>query len=133
MIIFVIVILIYNPLTSLKMKNLFFYLITIILISSCNSKQDKELFEITDYFVNSLNTTFETYGMDGLEYQKETSNGYYIVTQMGRLINVKIQKGVDDKVYEELRSDLEKHYKKDTRVNEVYINKGGTIMIDCRD
>ena len=115
------------------MKNLFFYLITIILISSCNSKQDKELFEITDYFVNSLNTTFETYGMDGLEYQKETSNGYYIVTPMGRLINVKIQKGVDDKVYEELRSDLEKHYKKDTRVNEVYINKGGTIMIDCRN
>ena len=115
------------------MKNLFFYLITIILISSCNSKQDKELFEITDYFVNPLNTTFETYGMDGLEYQKEASNGYYIVTPMGRLINVKIQKGVDDKVYEELRSNLEKHYKKDTRVNEVYINKGGTIMIDCRD
>lgn len=115
------------------MKKLFFCIITTILISSCNSKQNKELFEITDYFVNSLNTTFETYGMSGMKYQKETSDGYYAVTPMGRLINVKIQKGVEDKVYEELRKDLEKHYKKDTRVNEVYINKGGTIMIDCRN
>lgn len=115
------------------MKKLLFCLITIVIITSCNVNQNKELFAITDSFVESLNTTYETYGMNGIEHQKETSNGFYTITPMGRLINVKIQKAVEDKVYEELRKDLENHYKNDTRVNEVYINKGGTVMIDCRN
>ena len=37
-----------------------------------------------------------------------------------------------DKDYEELRTDLEKHFKEDKRVNKVYICGAGTIMIDCR-
>ena len=52
---------------------------------------------------------------------------------MGRLIIVKIEEYVPDDKYEALRKDLERHYKKDSRVNRVYINQGGTVVIDCRN
>lgn len=52
---------------------------------------------------------------------------------IGRLINVKILKAVTDDVYRDLEEDLESHYKNDRRVNNVYINNAGTIMIDCRN
>jgi len=52
---------------------------------------------------------------------------------VGRLINVKILKVVSDDIYKDLKEDLKSHYKDDTRVNDVYINNGGTIMIDCRN
>ena len=71
--------------------------------------------------------------MNGLKYAKTTSDGLYTIMPMGRLINVKIEKSVEDKVYEDLRKDLEKHYHNDSRVNKVYINQGGTVMIDCRN
>ncbi len=52
---------------------------------------------------------------------------------MGRLINVRIEDVASDEEYEKLRKALESHYAGDTRVNKVYINRAGTIMIDCRD
>ncbi len=114
------------------MKNLIYFFIIAFLIVGCD-KSEKELYKETDAFVESLQTTFKSYGMDGLEYAKTTSDGLYTVMPMGRLINVKIEKVVEDKVYEDLRDDLKKHYKNDTRVNDVYINQGGTVMIDCRN
>ena len=114
------------------MKKLFFYLITVFIITGCDNNK-KELYKETDAFVESLHTTFESYGMNGLKYAKTTSDGLYTIMPMGRLINVKIEKVVEDKVYEDLRKDLEKHYHNDSRVNKVYINQGGTVMIDCRN
>ena len=52
---------------------------------------------------------------------------------IGRLINVKILKVVNYEVYKDLEEDLKSHYKNDKRVNNVYINKVGTIIIDCRN
>jgi len=52
---------------------------------------------------------------------------------VGRLINVKIMKAVSDDIYKKLQEDLMNHYKNDKRVNKVYINTVGTIMIDCRN
>ena len=52
---------------------------------------------------------------------------------MGRLIIVKIEEYVPDEKYESLRKSLEKRYKRDSRVNKVYINQGGTVVIDCRN
>jgi hypothetical protein len=52
---------------------------------------------------------------------------------VGRLINVKILKVVTDDVYKDLEEDLKSHYKDDKRVNDVYRNNVGTIMIDCRN
>ena len=52
---------------------------------------------------------------------------------VGRLINVKILEVVDDATYRGLRDDLARHYREDTRVNDVYISAAGTVMIDCRN
>ena len=92
----------------------------------------KDLYQITDYFVNELYTRYESYGMEGFDDVKFTNDKLYKVTTIGRIINVRIEKYVDDKEYEKLKNDLYSHYKKDSRVKDVYINQGGTIIIDCR-
>lgn len=51
----------------------------------------------------------------------------------GRLIIVKFLDAADNKNYTELKEDLSDHYSGDKRVNEVYINQGGTVVIDCRN
>ena len=71
--------------------------------------------------------------LGGSKYAETTTDRLYTVTPIGRLVNVKIQKVVSNKEYESLRKGLEKHYKNDSRVNKVYINQGGTIMVDCRN
>jgi len=116
----------------IKMKYLLYLIILVFLVSCSPSK--KELYSITDSFVESLQTEYESYGiLGGKEYIKTTKDGQYQVMPVGRLINVKILKVVDDDVYKDLEGDLESHYKNDKRVNDVYINNGGTIMIDCRN
>ena len=115
------------------MKKALIYLVCLVFIIGC-SPSKKELFKSTDEFVLSLETTYDSYGLlGGSEHAITTSDGLYTITPIGRLINVKIQKVVDDDEYEGLREDLEKHYKSDTRVNKVYICEAGTVMIDCRN
>lgn len=114
------------------MKKFICFLILAFVISCSPSK--KELYSVTDSFVESLETTYNSYGiLGGKEHIKLTSDGLYQVMPVGRLINVKILKVVGDDVYKELEKDLENHYKNDKRVNDVYINNAGTIMIDCRN
>jgi hypothetical protein len=104
----------------------------IILIGCSQSK--RELYNETDAFVQSLETTYESYGLFvGTKHAKTTSDGLYSITPIGRLINVKIQKVATNDEYEKLRKNLEKHYKNDNRVNSVYRCQAGTIMIDCRN
>jgi len=108
-----------------------FFLLAFVV--SC-SPSKKELYGITDSFVESLQTTYESYGLlGGQKHIKTTSDGEYQVMPFGRLINVKILKVVSDDVYEDLKEDLQDHYQNDSRVNNVYINNGGTVMIDCRN
>ena len=114
------------------MKKIIYFIILAFIVSCSPSK--KELYGITDSFVESLETTYDSYGiLGGKEHTKLTSDGLYQVMPVGRLINVKILKAVNDDVYKELEADLKNHYKNDKRVNDVYINKAGTIMIDCRN
>lgn len=111
-------------------SSLIFLLLSLII--GC-SIVNRELFNITDSFVESLQTTYESYGiLGGGDHARTTSDGLYKVMPIGRLINVRIEKVVNDAEYEKLRSSLERHYRNDTRVNKVYINQGGTVMIDCR-
>jgi hypothetical protein len=118
---------------SCTMKNHLIVLICIIIVIGC-SPSKKELYERTDAFVHSLATTYESYGLlGGSSHSRTTSDGLYKITPIGRLINVRIQKAVSDEEYEELREDLENHYKGDDRVNRVYICQAGTVMIDCRN
>ena len=115
------------------MKKIFVYFISFVFITGCSTSK-KELYEKTDAFVQSLETTYESYGVfGGLNYAVTTSDGYYQISPIGRLINVKILKTVSRDEYEELEEDLEDHYKGDSRVNDVYISNAGTIMIDCRN
>jgi hypothetical protein len=105
----------------------------LFLIIGC-SPSKTELFKVTDSFVESLETTYESYGIfGGAEDAKTTSDGLYTIMPVGRLINVKILKAVDSDEYEELKQDLKDHYEGNTRVNDVYICQAGTIMIDCRN
>ncbi len=114
------------------MKKLLIYSITLFLIWGCSASK-KELYKEIDVFVESLETTYQSYGIEGSKHSVTTTDGLYTITPIGRLINVKIQKYVSDDEYEKLRKDLEKHYRKDSRVNDVYISNAGTIMIDCRN
>jgi hypothetical protein len=98
------------------------------------SPNKTELFRETDAFVESLYTTYRSYGLfGGTAYSKTTNDGLYKIMPIGRLINVRIEKPVSADVYETLRKDLEDYYENDVRVNRVYICRGGTIMIDCRN
>ena len=115
------------------MKKLLIYFSSLIFIIGCSTSKS-ELYEKTDFFVESLAKDYNIYGVtSNLKYTETTSDGLYQINPIGRLINVKILKAVDHEVYEELREDLEDRYQSDSRVNDVYINKGGTIMIDCRN
>lgn len=105
----------------------------LFLIIGC-SPNKSELFKETDSFVESLQTTYESYGIfGGSEHAKTTSDGLYTITPIGRLINVKIQKVAETGEYEELKQDIKDYYEGNPKVNDVYICQAGTIMIDCRN
>lgn len=113
-------------------KSLISFIALILIIGCSQSKQ--ELFKEADALVQSLETTYESYGLlGGSKHSVTTSDGLYTIAPIGRLINVKIRKHVNGNEYEKLRKDLEKHFKNDSRVNKVYVCQGGTIMIDCRN
>lgn len=105
--------------------------IVFIFISSCSFRSN--LYEETDYFVNQLSTAYQSYGLQGISDKRITDDRKYSVTPIGRLIIVKFEDYASSDEYEKLRKDLENHYKKDYRVNKVYINQGGTVVIDCRN
>ena len=68
------------------------------------------------------------------KHQTFTSDGKYKIAPTGRLVNVRIESyEATEEDYEKLKVKLLKHYKNDSRVNNVYICGGGTIMIDCRN
>jgi len=116
----------------MKNKILILSIYTFLVVGCSPSKS--ELFEETDSFVESLQTTYESYGiLGGSEHAKTTSDGLYTIMPVGRLINVKIQKVVESGEYENLKEDLKDHYEDNPKVNDVYICQAGTIMIDCRN
>jgi len=114
------------------MKKLLFLCALALAATGC-SPSKSDLYEITDSFVESLNTTYASYGITNFENNmRVTPDGYYQVFPVGRLINVKILEVVEDEDYEDLKEDLQSHYKGNSHVRDVYINQGGTVMIDCR-
>ena len=116
------------------MKKVLIVLIVIITFCSCNRIKYGELYEITDEFVENLQTSYESYGLlGGMDHTRYTKDKEYKVFPVGRLINVRIEHYADDDEYESLRKALESHYSDDSRVNQVYRNQAGTIMIDCRN
>ncbi|MCR5270937.1 MAG: ABC transporter [Prevotella sp.] len=116
------------------MKKLFLFFLLAVLLCSCNGIKYRELYGITDEYVEKLRTTYDSYGLFDIKYNsKSTADKEYSVTPIGRLIIVKIEREADDQEYENLREALESHYSGDNSVNKVYRNQGGTIAIDCRN
>ena len=116
-----------------KMKNFFVIVLTLFSLTLTSCDGNKELYELTDYFVTSLYTKYESYGiLGGMDATKYTSDRKYKVMPTGRLINVRIEDYTTQSDYLKLRDKIAKHYKNDSRVHDVYICGGGTIMIDCR-
>lgn len=114
-------------------KCLFICIFAMTLLCGCDRIKYGELFEITDEFVNDLHSSYRSYGLfGGMEYIKYTKDKEYKVFPIGRLINVRIEHRANDDEYESLRKALESHYSDNHRVNQVYRNGAGTIMIDCR-
>lgn len=103
-----------------------------LVFTSCENK--RELYKQVDFFVEQLNTQYARYDAFG-NHSTDVVCGStpYRVSPMGRLIIVKIDKYVPDSEYEKLRKSLERRYKKDKRVNQVYINRSGTVVVDCRN
>ena|SRR5690554_264157 len=115
-----------------KLNTLLFFSILLFLTSSCDNKQ--ELYEITDKFVEELSTSIESYGV--LNAKKETvktKDNRFQVMPTGRILIIKILDYAEDGEYEDLKEDLASHYSGDDRVRDVYINRGGTVVVDCRN
>lgn len=92
-----------------------------------------DLFAQIDFFVDKLYTEYENYDAFGKQRVYLTSGQLkFSVAPMGRLINVKYEEVVPNEEYIKLKFILEKYYENDTRVNSVYINNAGTLMVDCR-
>ena len=106
--------------------------VCIALLITCASDK-KELYKITDDFVESLYTKYDAYDLSGVNYMKTTESGFYRVIPFGRLINVKILGEIKNDTYKDLKEDLKSYYRDDKRVHTVYLNSGGTVMIDCRN
>ena len=51
---------------------------------------------------------------------------------MGRLIVVKKNSSSNSVSYSQIEDALTKHYKNNSKVNDVFLNNGGTVTIDCR-
>lgn len=112
-------------------NRIFILLIAAAALTACNELKYKDLFEQTDYFVEQLETTYQSYGFEG--EPRYTSDREYRIMPIGRLINVRKEKTTGGPSYEELKDILKSHYKGDKRVNDVFINRYGTIIIDCRN
>jgi hypothetical protein len=119
------------------MKKILSVVLFMLVLSSCNIVNDikyRDLYNHTDYFIEELYSFYgyESYGLEGTKYQKETANGEFQITPIGRLINVKRLEYTTNKEYEELKNIIKNHYKNNWKVKDVYICGYGTIMIDCR-
>lgn len=116
------------------MKKILLIAAILTVFCNCNNIKYNELYGITDDFVDKLQTTYQSYGLlGGMDDVKYTKDREYQVFPVGRLINVRIERFADDEEYESMRKVLESHYSGDRRVNQVYRNQAGTIMIDCRN
>lgn len=112
--------------------------ISVVSMTSCSKDDDDydnnyaALFAKTDYFIDMLDEVYERYDAFGSK-STETSDGKFTVTPIGRLIIVKKNSFATDITYTDVKEALEKHYRSNRKVNEIYINTGGTITIDCRN
>ena len=115
-------------------KKVVLYILASIILISCNMINYQEVYSLTDEVIEMLQNEYESFGLfGGMDFVKYTKDNEYKVTPIGRMINVRIEHPAELEEYEDLRDALKSHYSGDSRVNDVFINELGTIMIDCRN
>lgn len=121
------------------MRNLKHYIllsltvISLAVLCSCSRFRNRELYSITDDYIENLYIYSSGRGLfDLLGTEKHTGDGTISVQAVGKIIIVKLQYVADEGEYEKLKEQLADRYSSHPKVNRVYINQGGTIAIDCR-
>lgn len=117
----------------MKYKFSSFLLLVLLVFSFISCSSRGELYDITDEFVKELETKYSYNVFESGTDKKVTKDGVYQVMPSGRLIIVKFLNYAEEGEYESLKNDLSSHYSGDKRVNDVYINRGGTVVVDCRE
>lgn len=119
-------------------------MVSIMCIIGCENKINKkdivvkekytDVTKQVEFFVNELDKVYEHYDAYGRHKTDVFSEGKcFSITPIGRLIIVKINDVVPDTYYIDVKDKIKEKYKNDKRVNDVFINNGGTITIDCRN
>ena len=109
------------------MKKYIFLPALAIALSGC-VKEQSALTSAVDYYVEQLSTSVQSYGLRG----DTTETEIYSISALGRLVVVKINEPASDEEYAKLEKFLERKYKSNPAVSRVYINQGGTVVVDCR-
>ena len=112
------------------MKKISLICMLTLMMSSC-VKEQSDLVDAVNHYIESFNT-IHSYGIVSRE-SKVTTNGTYTVSPIGRLVIVKINEPVGTEEYEKLQKVLSRRFKSNRCVRNVYINQGGTVVVDCRN
>jgi len=102
-------------------------ILSCLMTTSCSKDPIAE----TKFAVDMLNSVYEHYDAFGKK-AKDSSDGKYTVTPMGRLIVVKKKASAGSVTCSEIASALTTHYKSNSKVNKCFENNNGTVTIDCR-
>lgn len=109
------------------MKKLIYLFGLLIYLSSCNNTN---LYKITDEIISSIDEGSRySIWQDNSEVTEEDK---YTIIPIGKLIIIKINDYVSNEEYEKLKIKIERRYKNNKTVKNVFINGHGTITIDCR-
>lgn len=109
------------------MKKIIYLFGLLLFLSSCNNS---DLYKVTDDIISSID---EGGGYNIWQVNsKITEDKKYIIIPIGKLIIVKINNYVENEEYEKLKIKIERRYKNNKIVKNVFINGHGTITIDCR-
>ena len=115
------------------MKKILFLILIALTFANCSRLRNRELYSITDDYVENIYHYSNSVGILHEGPEKYTEDKSIRVQSIGKLIIVKLEYVAKDGEYERLKEELADHYSKHPRVRRVYINQGGTIVIDCRN
>ncbi len=115
------------------MKKILLLILITLTFASCSRLRNRELYAITDDYVENIYYYSSRGSILDSGPEKYTEDKSIRVQSIGKLIIVKLEYVAEDSEYETLKEELADHYSNHPRVRRVYINQGGTIVIDCRN
>lgn len=129
--------------SAVVMKSFVVFFCALVLgfsVTSCSDDDDVKpsyseytsLFSTVSTFVTKLSaSSSNSYPISGSS-KKTTSDGKFVVTPMGRLIGVAPKSSMSTKELTKVKEALEWKFGDKACVNEIFLNSGGGITINCR-